>query len=119
MAQVSLGYVKNVTPGTLLRLTNNQSSTSTVYTVHRYRVSALPDNQDVVYLGTASMNAGSGTGVLAIIYPAIASDGVAAGSPLCYFDIVAENSPESYDLSKLYIDATVTGDGVLVTADIS
>ena len=114
MALQSLGLVPVTTAGTKVRATSTQSDPTARLTVQSVQFQARPANTGLIYIGTSALDKSTGAGVLAVI-PAPASATTGAFGSATFSEALA---PAGIDIADLYIDSTVNGDGVFISATI-
>jgi hypothetical protein len=71
-------------------------------------VQAWPTNTDLTYVGKQNMVKGTGVNVTAVL-PAPGATTVPA------FSASHEDAPAAFDMSRIWIDADVSGEAVLIT----
>jgi hypothetical protein len=102
---VSLGKIRVMNPGTPVPLS------ATPLLVAKVRVQAVIGETGRVFLGDRStFNKATGAGVIKEFWPT----GVGGGKA-DEFEIDATSRGNVIDLSKLYLDANVAGEGAIVT----
>jgi hypothetical protein len=122
MALESLGFVTVASAGTPERATKNVGQTGSNlgpvgspgnrFPCHSFLVEALPTNTGKVYVGKRSaMNKTTGAGLLAILP-------IPTTNLLPSFSSTMSKSFNAFDLSTIWIDVEVSGDGVLISAII-
>lgn len=114
MIQV-LGPVNVVTPGIPVRVTANITTDAhgitnlpTKFSCHAALFQARKANTGKVYIGLPTMDRTTGAGVAAVL--AIPTD-----NSIPAFSISLTLAPAGLDLSSLYLDADVAGEGALLT----
>lgn len=112
MAQFSLGKITVNPSGTPIRLTANASTPAANYPAHSYLVECLAANTGKVYIGTATMDKTSLTGVYAILPPPTAN-------VFPSFSVTVSYSPNHFNLAEVYIDVDNAGEGVVASAIVS
>ena len=112
MAQLSFGKVTVTTAGTIVRATSTQSDPTARVGLQSIQFQALPANTGVIYIGTSAMVKSTGVGVLGII-PAPTS---ATAGPFGSFSVAEVLAPAGLNLADFYIDSTVNGEGVIISA---
>jgi hypothetical protein len=99
----SFGKIAVPTPGTPVRVTSDTSIRA-----HRIRFAVVIGETGRVFLGVQGMSKASGTGVLFEFWPTSAGGGVADN--LMIESVDGELRPSDY-----YVDANVSGEGLLVS----
>ena len=109
MALISLGKVTVSSAGTPVIATTNQTSSSATFGCHAFMIEAWPTNTGLIYIGTAGMNKTTGVGVLAIL-------GIPTDNTIPTYSATVSYAPQALNLTLIYIDAAVSGNGALVSA---
>jgi hypothetical protein len=111
----ALGKIGVTVPGTLVRVTSvidldagGVRNSIDRFTCHAVLFQAWKANTGYVYVGLANMNKNSGEGVLAVL-------AVPTVNSIPAFSISLTMSPAGVNLSDIYLDADVAGEGPLVT----
>lgn len=114
MIQV-LGPVNVITPGTPVRVTagvtidaHGITNQPAKFSCHAALFQARKANTGKVYIGLQTMNITTGVGVAAVL--AIPTD-----NAIPAFSVSLTLAPAGIDLSSLYLDADVAGEGALLT----
>ena len=97
----TLGRVRVTTAGTPVQLTTTRTPVQGLYVTPEH------DNTGVVYVGLAGMVAATGVNVIGVI-------GIPGTHGIVPFNPQVSASPVIGDLSLLWIDASVSGDGIFV-----
>ena len=106
----SLGYVTVTTAGTPVRATVNAPTPSQRLGIQSITFQVLPANAGLIYYGRAGMDKSTGVGVLGILpKPASATTG-----PFEEATISIPVAPAALNAADFYVDATSSGDKVLV-----
>ena len=108
MATSELGKVVVTTAGTPVRATANLSNPAARYICKSYMVQAWPTNSGLAYVGKQSMVKATGVAVTAVL-PAPSAATVPA------FSASHEDAPAAFDMARIWIDAAVNGEAVLIT----
>ena len=102
----TLGKKTVTTAGTIIQLTSGTLN------VNGFFVEALPGNTGYIYVGLSTLVASTLVGCLFIIGkpPATAGPG-----PIPFYFIQSNVSMAPLDLSTIYLDASVNGEGALIS----
>lgn len=106
------GMTTVAVPGTPVCVTTGQASPTSVHQhlCHGVRIQAWPANTDLIYVGSsAAMVRATGVGV----YGVIGIPGATGEIPYLDFGHSPQSNP--IDLTQIWIDANVGGEGVIVT----
>lgn len=103
----SLGRVRIVTPGVLVRVTVNQPVPSARYACHGVMFQALPSNVGNVYIGLSGLVRATLAQVLAVL-------AIPTVNSFPTFSAALTLAPNAVQLQDLYIDADNANDGVIV-----
>jgi hypothetical protein len=113
-----VGLVPVPAAGTLVRLTSalptlikGQRVNPEAYTVHAFLVQAMWNNTGRVFLGSAALVASTGVGLCW-------AGAIPTSNSIPAFSSALTLSPAGVDLSDFYLDAAVSGEGVLLTLEI-
>jgi len=105
----SLGKVTVAATGTLVRATNNETTPATRYPYQSILFEQIPGNTDKIYIcdrSTASKT--TWVGVLAYLMPPTTGN-----APSCGMEI--PSAPAALNAADIWIDAEVSGEGVLIS----
>jgi len=106
----SLGKVTVTTAGTLVRATNNETSSTARFPCQSLLFEQWPGNTGKIYIcDRQNAVAATGVGVLAVLAPPTAT-----GYPSC--GVGVPTAPVPFNAVDFWIDAEVDGEGVLVSA---
>ena len=108
---VSLGLIVP-TPGTPLRVTNNQAAPADRYAVHGLLIQARPTNIGRIYVGLVGMNKAALAGLLGLL-------AVPTSNVLPSFSIALTLAPNAINAADIYVDSDNVADGVIVSALIA
>lgn len=111
MALATLGKVTVTTAGTIARATNGQSTPGARVSCQSFMVQALPANTGVIYVGNSAMVSSTGVGVMGIV-PKPASN-LTGPFPSISFAIV--EAPNGINLADIWLDASVSGEGAIIS----
>lgn len=103
MTPVSLGRVNVATPGTAVRLAAGRLKCAKI------RVNVVGGLTGKVFIGTSDINGTTMEGVIAELSP------VAADALDRSFEITSNRDADVLDLSAYWIDASVAGEGLIVS----
>jgi hypothetical protein len=107
MAAQSLGKI-SVTPGTPVRITNNQASPTTHLACGSIMIQTLSSSTGFVYIGLSNLDKSSGTGVLAVL-PVPTTNSIPA------FSLGNPTAQAGINANELFIDGASTSDGVIAS----
>ena len=107
----SLGKVVVTTAGTPVQMTQN-STNQTKVRCHSFMVEALSANSGKIYIGAKGMSKTTLAGVYAILP-------VPTANILPSFSATLTLVPDAFIPSTIYIDADVSGEGVLASIVVS
>jgi hypothetical protein len=108
MQPKSLGKVPVPTPGTPVPLTANSS----IYAA-RVRVQTVIGETGRIWLGVIGMNKATHVGVLKQFWPTGAG-GAGASIPADSWEVNESGGDNTLQLSSLYLDAAVAGEGAII-----
>lgn len=110
---VSLGRVNVDTPGTLVRATNNESDPTSAYLCHSCMIRVDPNNTGYIYIcDRSNADVDTGGGVICVL-------GVPTVNSIPSFTDTVTNAIAAINLERVWIDAELADNGVIVSADIS
>ncbi|MGH9673565.1 MAG: hypothetical protein ACRD44_10320 [Bryobacteraceae bacterium] len=104
----SLGKIAVSTPGTPVPFTTNAT-----LLVSRVRVQTVIGETGRIWLGVSGMNKNTHVGVMKQFWPTGAS-GAAASMPADSWEINESGGDNTIQLSSLFLDAAVAGEGAIV-----
>ena len=112
MPWLSIGKITVTTAGTPVRLTSTQSDATARYPCHALLVQQIPGNTGRLVLGVSGMNSSTYAGCLALL-------GVPTNTILPSANGGITHAPNAFNLADFYLDASVSGEGGLVSVLIS
>jgi hypothetical protein len=101
-----------VTPGTPVRLTSTQAKPGEKFACHGVLVQALKSNTGFVYVGEATMDKATMSGVYAQL-------AIPTANTVPSFTAALTASPNAVNLADLYLDGDVLGEGAIVSVLIA
>lgn len=101
-----------VTPGTPVRLSSTQPRPAEKFAVHGVMVQALYNNTGKIFVGDSTLNKSTMVGVHAVL-------AIPTANTIPSFTAALTAAPNSVNLSDLYIDGDVAGEGVTVSVLIA
>lgn len=99
-------------PGTLVRVTTGQENPQEKFACHGALIQAFWSNTGRVYIGRSTMNKATKTDIIAVL--AIPTD-----NTIPSFTAALTLSPNAINLSDLYLDVDVAGEGAIVSVLIA
>jgi len=114
MAAQSLGLITVTTAGTKVRATSTQSDPTARIGIQAIQFQVRPANTGLIYVGTSALDKSTGAGVLAVL-PAPASATTGAFASASFAEV---NAPAGLNIADFYVDSTVNGDGVFISATV-
>lgn len=115
MATLSLGKVTVSSPGNPVQATINQPRPADRYPVNGYMCQSLPTNTGLVYIGLKNMNKATLVGVLGIL-PVPTPNAMSVPLVLPTFSASAGAVPVVDDMTFIYVDADIAGNGCIISA---
>ena len=109
MPLLPLGKVTVVTAGTPEQVTKNLSAPNARFFCHSLLIETLPTNTGKIWFGVAGMNKSTYAGVVAVLP-------IPTANVLPSFSGTLNIAYDAFDLSLYYLDADISGEGVIVTA---
>ena len=108
MAWHSLGNVTVTTAGTPVRITINESSSTARLQCHAIMVEQIPGNSGRIIIGLSNLNSTTYVGALAIL-------AIPTTNTLPSCNVGIGDAPNAFNAADYFIDATVSGEGALVS----
>lgn len=109
---IPIAKLVSAVPGTPVRFTSTQGTPAEKFACHGVLAQAWWANTGKVYVGRVTMNKTTGVDVLAVL--AIPTD-----NSIPSFTAALTLSPNAVNLSDLYLDADIAGEGALVSVLIA
>lgn len=114
MALIAFGKVAVSTAGTRVRATSTQSDPTARVGLQSVQFQALPGNTGKIYVGTVALVASTFVGVLGVLpKPSDVDEG-----PFSSASFSIPLSGTGLDLRDFYLDAQVSGEGVIITGTV-
>lgn len=110
--QLCLGVFRNVTPGTLIRLTRGQPNPAEKFAIHGILVQACKANVGRTYIGGPALDRATEADVIATL-------AIPTANSIPSFAAALTLSPNGLNLADYYFDADTAQDGVKVTVIIA
>ncbi len=108
MPTQELGKVTVPVPGTPVQATVNQTRPSERLAVNAYMAQCLPSNTGKVYVGNKTMNKTTLAGVTGIL-------AVPTANTIPSFSVSASPVLIGFDMTFVYVDADVAGEGCIIS----